>query len=151
MDLALDWDDTFTADPAFFRSLITLARAFGHRPVIVTARWDRRMYSDPSRHWGDEVRNEIGNLDVPIVFAGEKWKREAAREAGFNCRVWIDDRPEAVAPQDHMLAKVREANQHLFRALNEIATDPAFTHPHRELARAALEEEEKVYIGMAKQ
>lgn len=99
--IAIDFDETFTADPSLWTVFLFHAAGRGHRVVMVTGRADRVMYSDPSRHWGDEVRAalrevELDRLPLPVVFAGEKPKRLAAAEAGYAVDVWIDDDPEHV-------------------------------------------------------
>lgn len=95
MTFAIDFDDTFTADPALFTAFITFAKARGHRCVCVTARADRVMYTDPSRHCGDEVRAALNGL-MPIVFSGGDPKEVAAAMAGYAIDVWIDDNPAAI-------------------------------------------------------
>lgn len=95
MLIAVDFDDTFTADPEFWRQVVALGKARGHSFVCVTGRSDRPMLSDPTRHWGDEVREAIGDL-MPVVFAGSGWKRDAAAKAGYGVDVWVDDHPEWV-------------------------------------------------------
>lgn len=92
----IDYDGTWTADPELFREFVVLLLARGHRAVIVTSRDDRPMITDPSRHWGDEVRKAVCGL-IPIVFAGlDRRKDEAARAAGHAVDVWIDDRPQDI-------------------------------------------------------
>jgi hypothetical protein len=145
MDISIDYDRTFSADPPFFRAFISLARAYGHRPVIVTARADQQMRSDPSRHWGDEVRAAVG--DVPIVFAGwDNWKADAARLAGYDIQVWVDDKPNEIAPQSLMMDRYRRANQHLHRALEGFVRGERGAECE---AHQALAEEERLHIGVA--
>lgn len=98
MLIAVDYDGTFTADPDFWRQMVALGRARGHEFVCVTGRSDERMLTDPSRHWGDEVRAGIAGL-MPIVFAGDDYKSEAAVKAGYKVNVWCDDHPEWVGRQ----------------------------------------------------
>ena len=88
MTIAIDYDGTFTKDPLFFDDLVTLVDAYSHQAVLVTSREDRGAM-------GDDVREAVGNI-MPIVFAGSRPKREAAREAGFRVDVWIDDMPETI-------------------------------------------------------
>lgn len=96
MLVAIDFDGTFAADPDFWRCVVELGRSRGHSFVLVTGRGDHVMRSDPSRHWGDEVRQTVNGL-LPIVFAGhDRTKRQAAAEAGFQPDVWVDDYPESV-------------------------------------------------------
>lgn len=96
--IALDFDKTFTVDPLLWLTFVRGAQLRGHTVVMVTGRSDRVMHSDPTRHWGNEVRAalaEVG-LSIPVVFAGELPKRVAARMANYMVDIWIDDDPEHV-------------------------------------------------------
>ena len=88
----IDYDGTFSADPDGFRAIVALLLARGHVCVLVTGRSDEAQ-------WGAEVRRAVGDI-MPIVFAGNAWKRDAAKRAGFDVNVWIDDHPEYIGPQD---------------------------------------------------
>ncbi len=93
MIVAIDYDQTFSADPSTWTAVIRLLRAAGHDVVCVTGREDKPF-------WADNVREAFakhGLADLPIVFAGMHWKREAAKAAGWDVNIWIDDRPDAVA------------------------------------------------------
>lgn len=46
---------------------------------------------------------EYAGVEIPVVFAAMKWKRQAAREHGWIPDVWIDDMPEYIGPQDALL------------------------------------------------
>lgn len=106
MILAVDYDGTWTREPAVFRRLVEAMRDRGHTPVLVTGR------SDEGR-WGAEVRREIGDL-MPIIFAAGGWKIDALRrwmerEDALGAHVvWIDDQPQYVGPQDPRLIANRE-------------------------------------------
>lgn len=93
----VDYDGTLSADPALFSQAIALILQRGHGVVVVTGR------SDEGR-WGEEVRAAVAAVSpahqIPIVFAGNRWKRQAAEEAGHAVDIWWDDNPEYVAPQD---------------------------------------------------
>lgn len=86
MDIGVDFDGTFAADPETFREVVRTFQRAGHKPVLVTGR--------PSS-MGDEVRRLVGDL-MPIVFADGMPKREAAKRRGFNVQVWIDDNPASI-------------------------------------------------------
>lgn len=88
MIFGLDYDGTFTADPDLWRRFIADAQRCGHSVVCVTG---RKALPDYSR----EPRLPDS---VPVVLAGDQWKRHAAAKAGFAVNVWIDDMPEMVAP-----------------------------------------------------
>lgn len=96
----VDFDGTFSRDPEGFRLFVAMMRARGHSFVLVTGRSNEGQ-------WGAEVRRDVRDL-MPIVFAGNGWKRAAAERAGFKVDIWIDDHPEYVAPQTLLLAVQRD-------------------------------------------
>lgn len=88
MIVAIDYDDTFTADPTAWRNVIAALRANGHVVICVTA-----------RQGDQEDRSEIASAfsdETPIVFAGNAKKRLAAEQAGYKVNVWIDDTPSRI-------------------------------------------------------
>lgn len=77
MLIAIDYDDTYTADPALWDVFIAVASSRGHEVICVTG----RRASQP-----------VG-LELPTVYADGEYKREAAERAGYRVDVWIDDMP----------------------------------------------------------
>lgn len=100
--IAIDYDGTYTVDPDLWRAFIERAQARGHTVVMVTGRSNEGQY-------GAEVRRDVRGL-VPIVFAAQMWKRDAAQLAGFDVSVWIEDHPETIAKAPPILAKDRAAH-----------------------------------------
>ena len=92
LTIAIDFDQTSTANPALWKNFIVEAKEmWGYEVVCVTGRSDEGQ-------WGNEVREALNGL-IPIVFAGHLWKRDAAEKAGYQIDIWIDDNPEYVAKQ----------------------------------------------------
>jgi hypothetical protein len=91
--IAIDYDNTYTADPATFDKVIKLFQDAGHTVICVTGRDGGIM--------GDPVRASIGKL-IPVVFAGPEWKRDAALKQGYKVDVWVDDIPNMISPQNMM-------------------------------------------------
>lgn len=89
MIIAIDYDNTYTADPDTWDNVIKTLQVAGHTLVCVTGR---------SEAMGLPVLNSIGKL-IPVVFAGPEWKRDAALKRGYKVDVWIDDMPEMVGKQ----------------------------------------------------
>lgn len=93
MVIAIDYDDTYTADPDFWRKFIHAANNSGHTIIMVTQRC--RCYPEQVR----EVEERVGRL-LPIIFAGDpllaQSKMQAAQTAGYVVDVWIDDNPQSV-------------------------------------------------------
>jgi hypothetical protein len=81
--LALDYDGTYTADPAFWDGVIALAQRHGHRVVCVTMRRPEEC--------GD-VRAHLGGQIEVIPTSREAKALYMARERQMP-DIWIDDRP----------------------------------------------------------
>lgn len=92
MNIAIDFDGTFSADPEGWAQVIKLMEARGHKFVCVTGRSNEGVFGEP-------VIRTINGL-IPIVFAGDQWKRQAALQQGWKIDVWIDDSPEYIAKQN---------------------------------------------------
>jgi len=85
LNIALDYDATYTRDPKFWDEFVELAGKHGHEVVCVTKR-------EP----------ELGTpgLSVRAVFSSRRAKRPAASNAGIPISVWIDDTPESILFDD---------------------------------------------------
>ena len=91
MIVAIDYDNTYSADPETFDKLIKVLQDAEHIVICVTGRSDDGIMGEP-------VKQSIGRL-VPIVFAGDEWKAYAAKRRGYDVNVWFDDMPQMIAPQ----------------------------------------------------
>ena len=89
MIIAIDYDNTYSADPPMWDEVIKTFQASGHTVVCVTARPEMM---------GQPVLDSVGKL-VPCLFCGGEWKREYALKHGYKVNVWIDDMPEYIGPQ----------------------------------------------------
>lgn len=90
MQIGLDYDNTYSADPVFFDAVIALALRAGHDIRIVTARDDRFDRTAP-----------LVALErrVPVIYTRGVAKRfylTHIHEGDFQPAVWMDDKPEAV-------------------------------------------------------
>jgi len=108
MHLGLDYDDTYTKAPAFWDSLIHLARAAGHRVSLVTYRDDRYDWTDMMTHLRDVVGIQI---HCTRGVAKAHWMTHIAEDP---VDVWIDDRPASITSNSvlnvEQLAIWREEN-----------------------------------------
>lgn len=89
MKIALDYDNTYSADPVFWFAVIRLARRLGHDIRIVTARDERFDRTAPLV--------EAESI-LPVIYTrgiAKKWFCEHFGD-GFVPDVWIDDKPESV-------------------------------------------------------
>lgn len=92
MIIAVDYDNTYAADPETFNKVIKVFQEAGHQVICVTGRPDAMAHP---------VLNSIGLVvgKGNCIFAGNRWKREAALACGWKVDVWIDDSPEYIAKQ----------------------------------------------------
>lgn len=88
---ALDFDDTFTADPELWAAWIVMAKRRGHKVYCVTARRDH-----------EENRQEIFDLfdewhvEIPVIFCNLGSKTWTMEQRGIKVNIWIDDAPHAL-------------------------------------------------------
>lgn len=85
LTIAIDYDDTYTADPTLWDAFIAHARERGHRVVCVTCR--------------RETMDNVEECDVPGVltyFTSMAPKRWHMEQQGIEVDIWIDDHPICV-------------------------------------------------------
>lgn len=86
MLISLDYDDTFSADPDFWRKFIESAKAHGHAVICITSRFE-----------SFENRRELESATgLKVIFCEHNYKRETAEKLGHRVDVWIDDCPEGI-------------------------------------------------------
>jgi len=86
--IAIDFDETFTADPELWQNFIRDAHARGHRVYCVTCRRDT-----------PENREIVRIPDLPAYrhyFTSLAPKRWFMEQRGIQIDIWIDDQPECV-------------------------------------------------------
>ncbi len=86
LNIALDWDGTYTADPSFFGQVAEMAKRSGHKIYIVTMRY-------PSE--GRDLIPMAWRVDG-IVYTSRQSKRAACEALGLEIDIWMDDHPIAV-------------------------------------------------------
>lgn len=84
MNIALDFDDTYTRDPNFWDAFIDLAINCGHDVRIVTFRKSTMR---------DSV---LDNMMIPVIYTEYTQKRKFTNSIGWIVDVWIDDSPEFI-------------------------------------------------------
>lgn len=103
MIISVDFDDTFTADPVAWRSVIKLLQSSSHTVVCVTG-----------RHGTQEDIEEMSAAlpaGLPVVFAGDEAKKDAAILAGYAVDVWIDDQPARVMGRFVKIKKIMRSTK----------------------------------------
>ena len=86
--IAIDFDDTFTADPELWSELIQRASRRGHIFYCVTNRHNSEDSIDTINDAFDK-----GNCQMTIIFANEFGKLETVERLGIKIDIWIDDSP----------------------------------------------------------
>lgn len=88
MNIALDYDGTYTSDPELWLRFVDDALARGHAVRVVTMRY-------PSE--GGDMDKRLEARGVPAIFTSRKAKLKHCLEVcDWEPNVWIDDHPEAV-------------------------------------------------------
>ncbi|QDP59490.1 MAG: hypothetical protein GOVbin4162_64 [Prokaryotic dsDNA virus sp.] len=85
MKIALDYDETFTADPELWKMFISACEYRGHSVKFVTYRPDR------NDGYNDDILLDAESLKIDVIFTGGKQK-----ENFWDADVWIDDSPETI-------------------------------------------------------
>lgn len=88
MNIALDYDDTYTKDPELWCHFIVSAAAKGYAVHLVTCRRDT-----------PENREDVyvsGIADHRHHFTGLAAKKWFMEQRGIKIDVWIDDNPESI-------------------------------------------------------
>lgn len=86
MNIAIDYDDTYTRDPDFWKLVISAAKCRGHDVYCITARTPAQS---------QEVLDSIGKIigHDNCLFTSMKAKKKYAYGKGIRIDVWIDDLP----------------------------------------------------------
>lgn len=81
MIIAIDYDGTWSADPALFEQFARDARERQHEVLVITNRSPEQAIIVPG---------------MTVIYACGRPKRNVALESGHNVTVWIDDNPAFV-------------------------------------------------------
>lgn len=92
MLIAIDFDETLTADAALWREFARSAMLLQHQVVCVTARRDTDENRDTIREW-----MESHGISLRTYFTGLGSKVEFMKARGLDVKIWIDDDPRKCA------------------------------------------------------
>ena len=92
MLIAIDFDDTLTADPVLWFTFIDVAKRIGHIVVCVTARRD----TEENREWINSWMKERG-FDLFTHYTSLGSKLDYMERIGVKVDIWIDDDPRKCA------------------------------------------------------
>ncbi|HFU2857315.1 TPA: hypothetical protein ACGQ50_000855 [Enterobacter cloacae] len=81
--VALDFDGTFSANPAMFCQVVGMMRKYGADVRFVTFRFGSGNNSD-IMYWAN-------SLNLPVLFTEGKQKEPFCEAAGWRPDIWIDD------------------------------------------------------------
>jgi len=96
MNIALDYDDTFTEDPDFWFGFLGLA-SNRHKVYIVTFRSPERCMA---QDFNQSLKNLIRAGYIMLVPTSLKAKKQFCLDKGIKIDVWIDDNPASIY-KDH--------------------------------------------------
>lgn len=86
MLIAIDWDNTYSADPKTFDSIIAMLIASDHEVIFVTGRSYKQAVD--SSAWPD----------LTVVYTNGKYKRKTCEKLLLFVDIWIDDEPGMIEP-----------------------------------------------------
>jgi hypothetical protein len=86
VNIALDFDDTYTRDPTLWNKFIEDAKDRGHDIRVVTFR--KRVMEDPAINYLA--------LSIPVIYTEGNSKRSFCNKIGWIVDIWIDDSPEFI-------------------------------------------------------
>jgi hypothetical protein len=95
LTIAIDFDDTFTADCETWREAILLLQRSGHRVICVSARRNELSHRQ-------ELTQALPD-GVPVLLSYDTPKRSFAKLNGYDVDIWIDDMPEAIPTKADMM------------------------------------------------
>ena len=84
LDIAIDWDNTISANKPFFKELINRLQSAGFRPCICTIR-------APDKEDREEIYGFLEETQIPIYFTDGKPKRRYLKKLGIKIHIWVDD------------------------------------------------------------
>lgn len=81
MNIGLDWDNTFTADPVLYQIIVDAYVERGHTVYITTSR-------------GEDTPIEFRPRGIKsIIYCNFRAKRDVTLQMGIKIHNWIDDDP----------------------------------------------------------
>ena len=88
MNIAIDYDGTYSRDKEMWSSVCQSMINIGHKVFCITKRY---------KQLGEEIRKNILS-EIPIIFVETRYKKQTTLKMRLPIDVWIDDKPESIAP-----------------------------------------------------
>ena len=116
MNIAIDYDGTYTEDPNLWLAFIRAMLVRGHAAYVVTMRY-------PSECNGEGgIDKRLHQALVPVVCTSRQAKKPFCEEMGIIIDVWCDDHPEAVnASADQIWGKASPEGEVIIPATRSAA------------------------------
>jgi len=86
--IAIDFDDTFTADEYLWTCFIRSAKSLGHKVLCIS--WRAETMANR-----EDIQNALPS-GVKVLLTDRKGKRKFAMDQGYDVDIWIDDMPHAI-------------------------------------------------------
>jgi hypothetical protein len=102
MIIALDYDDTYTADRNLWDIFIDAARDRGHSIAFVTFRYGGGGSYQGVEYDNSDIEEDAERMNLQIVYTNAKQKQHC-----FKADIWIDDNPHLVASYANMIGMAR--------------------------------------------
>ncbi len=87
MLVCMDYDGTYTLDPAFWLQFMLHTREQGHDVILATMRYP---------HETEQGLLDIMQHKIKVIFTSRRAKRYVVAEQGYYPDIWIDDSPHFV-------------------------------------------------------
>lgn len=84
MNISLDYDNTYTTDPAMWDAIVGMMKRYGHKVYVVTMRTPEE---------GEEVTRYLGDKVEAIICTSRKGKMDYVQKLNLSIDIWIDDMP----------------------------------------------------------
>lgn len=103
LKIAIDFDDTISADPEMWFEIMCLMFRYGHDVRIVTARWDVDGLNLDIRTFlmGSEE-------DFPVIYCGGVQKAAKCKYLGWEPDIWCDDFPAGIPMPPELVNRAKE-------------------------------------------
>ena len=88
LKIAVDYDNTFTANPVLVRRLIRVMAASEDVRIVT--------YRHSIFQGNDELIEIAKSLGIEVIFCGGMQKKAVCTILGWIPDIWIDDRPESI-------------------------------------------------------
>ena len=89
LNISLDYDNTYTADPKGMKALIRCLQSSGHTVFCVTMR-------HAEIDWNEDFKELKEKYDVETIFCDGRAKRKVTQDRNIGIDIWIDDTPKGV-------------------------------------------------------